>query len=287
MDWFRKLSQCIDYIEDNLDKEISYDEIAKIAECSVYSFQRMFTYIAGIPLSEYIRRRRMTIAAFELQTTDIKILNMALKYGYSSPTAFNRAFQSVHGVAPTSARNEGTLLASYPKISFTISINGGESMKYRIEKKDPIRIVGTRTPLKEDIEYNFKTVPEFWSKTLKSDPFIDICNLNNTDPKGILGVSIYENPNEIYYYISSATNKDIPTNMYEYIIPESTWVVFESNGNFKESIQGIFKKFITEWLPFSNYEYANLPDIEVYPITNPNEPKGYSEVWIAIKNIDK
>lgn len=135
MEWLKKLSQSIDYIENNLDGTISYDEIAKIAGCSTYSFQRMFTYIAGIPLSEYIRRRRMTIAAFEIQTKEIKIMDIALKYGYTSPTAFNRAFQSVHGVAPTLARTEGTLLEAYTRISFSISISGGESMKYRIEKK--------------------------------------------------------------------------------------------------------------------------------------------------------
>lgn len=125
------LSQSIDYIENNLDGTISYDEIAKIAGCSTYYFQHMFTY----PLSEYIRRRRMTIAAFEIQTKEIKIMDIALKYGYASPTAFNRAFQSVHGVAPTLARTEGTLLEAYPRISFSISISAGESMKYRIEKK--------------------------------------------------------------------------------------------------------------------------------------------------------
>ena len=107
MDWLFKLSNAIDYIEANLDSEISYDEAAKIACCSTYYFQRMFTYIAGIPLSEYIRRRRMTQAAFELQRTDKRVLDIALKYGYNSPTSFNRAFQNIHGIAPAAAKNIG------------------------------------------------------------------------------------------------------------------------------------------------------------------------------------
>ena len=287
MEWLKKLSQSIDYIENNLDGTISYDEIAKIAGCSTYSFQRMFTYIAGIPLSEYIRRRRMTIAAFEIQTKEIKIMDIALKYGYTSPTAFNRAFQSVHGVAPTLARVEGTLLEAYPRISFSISISGGESMKYRIEKKDPIRIVGIRTGLQETVEYNFKVVPEFWNEILKNEEYLKICNLNNQSPKGVLGISVYENPKEIYYYIATTTNKDVPENMLEYTIPSATWVIFECNGKFKESIQTIFRKFLTEWLPFSNYEYAGLPDIEIYPINKPNIATGHSEVWIAINKVNE
>ena len=98
MKWLENLSNAIEYIEKNLDSDISVDAAAQIACCSTYYFQRMFTYVAGISLSEYIRRRRMSQAAFELQRTDKKVLDIALKYGYSSPTAFNRAFQSVHGI---------------------------------------------------------------------------------------------------------------------------------------------------------------------------------------------
>ncbi len=142
MEWLKQLSQAIDYIENNLEGDISYDKAAKIACCSTYYFQRMFSYVAGIPLSDYIRRRRMTKAAFELQVSDTRIMDIGSKYGYVSPTSFNRAFQNVHGVAPTAARMEGTLLNTYPPISFSISITGGESMRYRIERKNPIKIVG-------------------------------------------------------------------------------------------------------------------------------------------------
>ena len=93
MEWLKKLGAAIRYIEDNLDKEISYEEAARIACCSPYYFQRIFSYVSGVPLSEYIRRRKMTQAAFELQRTDSKVIEIALKYGYSSPTSFNRAFQ--------------------------------------------------------------------------------------------------------------------------------------------------------------------------------------------------
>ena len=283
MEWLTKLSQAIDYIEDNLRDDISYDEAARIACCSKYYFQRMFSYVAGISLSEYIRRRRMTVAAFELQTSNIKVMDVGLKYGYESPTSFNRAFQNVHGVAPTVARREGTILNAYPRIRFSINVIGGESMKYRIETKAPIRIVGVRAKLQEDQEQNFKIVPKLWDETLKGNLVSKISKLTNQTPRGILGVTVYRNPEEIYYYIAASTDKDIPNNMIKYEIPSATWVIFECNGPFKDSVQKIFKRFLTEWLPFSGYEYAQLPDIEVYPINEQKLKSGHSEVWIAIR----
>ena len=110
MEWLKKLGAAIDYIEDNLDKEISYDEAARIACCSPCYFQRIFSYVSGVSLAEYIRRRKMTQAAFELQRTDEKVIDIALKYGYSSPTSFNRAFQNVHGITPTAAKAMGCIL---------------------------------------------------------------------------------------------------------------------------------------------------------------------------------
>lgn len=283
MEWLKQLSQAIDYIENNLAGDISYDEAAKIACCSTYYFQRMFSYVAGIPLSDYVRRRRMTKAAFELQVSEEKVIDIASKYGYVSPTSFNRAFQNVHGVAPTAARKEGTILNAYPRISFSINVTGGEGMRYRVETKDPIRIVGVRVALKEDVEQNFEIVPAFWDTTLKSISFSEISKLINQTPHGILGVTVYQNPEEIYYYIAASTDKAVPEKLVEYEIPAATWVIFECDGHFPDSIQTIFKRFLTEWLPFSGYEYAELPDIEVYPVSNQKLKGGHTEVWIAVK----
>ena len=122
MEWLKRLGAAIDYIEENLDKEISYDEAAHIACCSTYYFQRIFSYVSGVSLSEYIRRRKMTQAAFELQRTDNKVIDVAHKYGYSSPTSFNRAFQSVHGIAPIAAKSMGCTLCAYPSIQFSIIV---------------------------------------------------------------------------------------------------------------------------------------------------------------------
>lgn len=283
MEWLKNLSSAIDYIEKNLAGEISYEEAARIACCSTYYFGRMFTYVAGISLSEYIRRRRMTQAAFEIQTTQTKVLEVALKYGYTSPTSFNRAFQSVHGISPISAKAQGSKLNAYPPIRFSVNITGGNVMPYRVEEKKAMRIAGIRIPLMLDMEENKRKVPPFWEKTLKSNQFTEICNLSNQFPGSIFGVTVCQSTDEIYYYIAAATDKPVPEGMYEYEIPAATWVIFESDGYFKESIQSIFRRFLTEWLPFSGYVYAELPDIEVYPVNKERSRTGHSEVWIAVK----
>lgn len=216
MEWLKQLSNAISYIEDNLTGEISYDEAAKIARCSTYYFGRMFSYVADISLSEYIRRRKMSQAAFELQATDSKVIDIALKYGYSSPTSFNRAFQNVHGITPTAAKSQGNLLNAYPPIRFSVTVTGGSAMSYRIETKEAMRIVGIRMPLTEDMEENKKVVPGFWKETLSGNLFTEICKLSNSNPHGILGITTCLSPNEVYYYIAFATDKPVPAEMFEY-----------------------------------------------------------------------
>ena len=283
MEWLNNLSKAIEYIENHLDQEISFDEAARIACCSTYYFQRIFSYVAGISLAEYIRRRRMTQAAFELQRTDKRVLDIALKYGYSSPTSFNRAFQSVHGIAPIAAKEKGAILNAYPPIRFSVKVSGGSAMSYHIVEKPAFRIVGIRMKLVDDMEENQKNVPLFWEQTLNGNRFSELCALNNAAPNGILGVSVYENPENIFYYIAASSSSKAPDGVCEYEIPASTWVVFENNGYFKENVQSVFRRFYTEWLPFSGYEYAGLPDIEVYPIQHKTIQNGHSEVWIAVK----
>lgn len=239
MEWLKNLSIAIDYIEDNLAEEISYEEVAKVACCSTYYFQRMFSYVAGISLSEYIRRRRMTQAAFELQSTNIKVLDVALKYGYTSPTSFNRAFQCVHGIPPVCAKSQGSVLNAYPPIKFSVKVTGGNVMSYRIEEKEAVRIVGIRLPLTLDMEENIKLVPPFWSKALRSSQFPEICNLSNQSPKGVLGVTACQSSDEIYYYIAAATDKPTPDAMFEYEIPAATWVILKVMGILKN----LFKVF--------------------------------------------
>ena len=142
MEWIERLNKAMDYIEEHLTDEIDYGQLGRIACCSSYHFQRMFSYMAGMTLSEYIRKRKMSLAAVDLQGGDAKIVDVAEEYGYHSPTAFNRAFQAIHGVAPSAVKNEGVPVKSFLPISFKITIKGAEEMDYRIETREAKGVLG-------------------------------------------------------------------------------------------------------------------------------------------------
>ncbi len=135
MDLISCMNKALEYIENNLDKEIDYRVVEKISCCSQYQFRRVFSFLAGISLSEYIRRRRLSNAVYDLKNADSNIIDIAVKYGYNSADSFSRAFQNFHGVLPSYARNLDVSLKSYPKLSFQLSINGGNEMNYRIVEK--------------------------------------------------------------------------------------------------------------------------------------------------------
>jgi len=282
MEWLERLNQSINYIEDNLYGTINYEHAAKIACCSTFHFQRMFSYIAGIPLSEYIRRRRMTVAAFDLKNSSAKVIDVALKYGYESPTSFNRAFQSVHGVSPSAARTEGVSLKAFPRISFTITIKGDVEMNYRIEKKEAFRIVGVKEHFDMSIEESFLKVPLFWQKTIQNGIIPKVCGLMSQTLLGLLGISTCMNGKDFDYYIAVATDRPAPEGTIEYEVPAATWAVFECIGPMPNAIQELQKRIVTEWLPTSGYEYADAPDIEVYFEGNQQSPTYKSEVWLPV-----
>ena len=179
MDWIDRLNEAVRYIEDNLTGEIEYEKLGQIACCSAYHFQRMFNYIAGVPLSEYIRRRKMSLAAVDIQGGEAKIIDVATKYGYASPTAFNRAFQSVHGVSPSAVRGEGVPIKSFPPITIKVTVKGVEEMNYRIETRKAFRIVGKSFPLSREIERNFAEVPQMWQGAVEDGTIEKIVSLMN------------------------------------------------------------------------------------------------------------
>ncbi len=279
MEWIKRLNNAVNYIEEHLASEIDYEALGRIACCSSYHFQRMFGYMAGIPLSEYIRRRKMSRAAADLQKGENKIIDIALKYGYDSPTAFNRAFQSIHGLPPSQAKTGGVTLKSFPPISFQITIKGAEQMDYRIETKEAFRIIGINAPLDKDIEKNFEAVPLLWQKAAMDGTIPRLVTMMNSKPMGILGVSACPEGLENWrYYIAAAST--LPADGFEeYTVPAATWAIFSGQGT-GQSIQELERRIVSEWLPTSGYEYANAPDVEVYLDPDPKNTK--YEVWIPV-----
>ena len=283
MEWIERLNKAINYIEEHITEEIDYEQLAKVACCSSYHFQRMFAYMANVPLSEYIRRRRMSLAAVDLQAADDKVIDIALKYGYSSPTAFNRAFQSVHGIAPSLVKKGGVSMKSYPPLSFKITIKGVEELNYRIEKKEAFRIVGVSQPLEQDIEKNFAVVPQMWQKAAVDGTIPLLVQMMDSQPMGILGVSACDDLEQWRYYLAASSTKPVSDNLEEYVVPAFTWAIFPGSGVCPQAIQELEQRIVTEWLPASGYEYANGPDIEVYLTPDPGNAQ--FEVWIPVANL--
>ena len=282
MEWLERLNQAVDHIEQNLAGNIELERLARIACCSPFHFQRMFSYIAGMPLSEYIRRRRMSAAAFALQQGG-KVIDIALTYGYDSPTAFSRAFRGVHGISPSGARRRGAPLKAWPRISFRITIKGDTEMNYRIEERDAFRIVGAKAHFDMALEESFAQVPQFWAQTMQSGMAQAICALPVREPYGLLGVSACMDGRDFDYYIAMATDAPAPEGMAEYTVPACTWAMFECVGPMPQAMQQLQTRIVSEWLPSSGYEYADAPDIEVYPEGNTQSADYRCEVWLPVR----
>lgn len=279
MDWLKHWNKALDYLEENLDGEIALEELGRLAGCSAYHFQRMFSYLAGVPLKEYIRRRRMTKAAADLRAGE-KVVDVALRYGYDSPTAFNRAFQTVHGVAPSLAKQDGVKLKAFPRIRFKFVLKGDTEMEYQIVKKNAFRIVGFRTPLSSDVEESFQTAPRFWEK---AGPRVgELIPLMDLETPGVLGVSTCHREGETFYYIAVASGAPAPEGAYEWTVPAAVWAVFSGTGQQPTAIQELQKRVVTEWLPDSGYEWAQAPDVEVY-LNQPGEEEQRFQVWLPIQ----
>lgn len=178
MEWIERLNTTIEYIENHLTEKIDYEQLAKIAGCPSYHFQKTFLYMTNISLSEYIRKRRISLAAVDLQTGEDKIIDIALKYGYESPTAFNRAFQAVHGIAPSLVRKKNVQIKSFPALKFTFSIQGLDELSFRIEKKDSFKILGISSLLSKELLENFVQIPKQWDKALNDGTLNQLYRLN-------------------------------------------------------------------------------------------------------------
>jgi AraC family transcriptional regulator len=294
MEWLIKMNDALRYIEDNLNNDIDYIKAARIACCSVYNFQRMFSFITDVPLSEYIRRRRLTLAAFELQSSDIKVIDLALKYGYESPEAFARAFLNVHGVTPTASRKLGVQLKAYPRLSFQISIKGDVEMNYRIEKKDSFKVFGVEKIFTTENDENFKEIPKFWQEAYTEgtiDRIVDATGENWGGKYGLCPVNSVccysDMGNSTFPYMLCAfkTSSSVTEGFLEVDVPASTWAIFTTEEHTVEetssSIQNLIKRVYTEWLPTAGYEKVDGYEFEMY--YSKENGKCYSEIWIRVE----
>ena len=287
MDLLKNMNDSMKYIEENLTKEIDFKMVARLARCSEYHFKRMFSFLAGIPLSEYIRRRRLSLAAFELNNSNIKIIDVAIKYGYSSPDSFTRAFQNLHGITPSEARNNGQQLKAYPLMTFQLSIRGGNEMNYRIEQKEAFNIVGIMKRVPIIFGGENPEITAMW-KSLTMGKIDQLKKLSNVEPKGMIQASTnfsegrMEEKGELDQYIGVATTQEYPENFSKLEVPALTWAVFDSIGPFPSTLQATWGRIYSEWFPSSNYQVIEGPEILSIESEDLTSPSVKSEIWIPV-----
>ncbi len=298
MEWLERMNRAIDYIESNLTDEIELREAARVACCSSYQFQRMFSFITDVTLAEYIRRRRLTLAALDLQQSEAaKVIDVALKYGYESPVSFARAFHALHGITPAMSRQEGVVLKAYPRLSFLITIKGAEAMNYRVETKESFEVFGIegvfradgsgeapQTPAKlweqshangdvKRLEGRAGHLPSFVSGNLH--PVHAVCSYRRTGPDTF--------PYMLCAFKDESSNTDGYTSVR---IPAHTWVIFPSEPHpwdqFGQTIETLYKRFYSEWLPTAGYEQVDGMEFEM---TGVKDGLNYLELWFAVRKM--
>ena len=282
MNLLDSMNEAIQYIEKNLWEKIDYTEVAKVAGCSQWYLQRMFMSITDVSISEYIRRRRLTLAAFDLKNSDQSILEIALKYGYQSSDAFTRAFKALHLVTPSKARENGVLLKSYAPITFILSIKGVAAMNYKIQENEAMRVVGVKKWFSTIDNGQLKEIPKMWDEFPKEK----MEKLKSLSVSGeVVGMCGDMYNDGFDYWIGVITDKPCPEGMCEMTIPASTWAIFEVIGPIRplpNTMQDIWGRIFSEWFPNSGYEHAEVPELECYSNGDCMAEDYKSEIWIPI-----
>lgn len=288
MDWITGISKAIDYIEEHITEPTDYARAAKEACSSPFNFQRVFALLCGYTLGDYVRMRRLTLAGEELLSTDAKVIDVALKYGYDSPESFSRAFTRFHGVSPSAVR-KGAAIRSFSRICVKLILTGGSIMEYRIEKKQAAKIICRRREFtKPGDDYTNREIPEFWNECGRDGSIQKLCGYikDSAQFKGLLGVcfSTEMTDSGFPYGIGAEYDGESDPQDFEIVeIPAYTYAVFTVRGKMPDAFRETYRKICTEFFPQSGYEYGNGVEIEVYPSADVQNPDYSCEIWIAVK----
>ncbi|MGW0935037.1 AraC family transcriptional regulator [Streptomyces sp. NPDC002666] len=283
-----RLNEAMEYVEHRLDDHIDVAEAARIAMTSEYHLRRMFSALAGMPLSEYIRRRRLTVAGAEVLAGDRTLLDVAVRYGYASGEAFARAFRTVHGVGPGEARRTGAALRSQPRMSFRLVVEGTSSMRYRIVEKEEFRVVGrkARVPL---VHEGVNPAIATFIRSLGKETVERIKALSDQEPEGIVQVSddladSRAEGTELDYYHGVVSSAPVPEDMDALPVAAGTWAVFDSSGAFPQALQYLWRDVFTEWFPSNPYRSRPGPEILRVHVS-PDGAQADAQLWIPVERV--
>lgn len=276
--WNEGLADAIAYIEENLTEDIDINEVAEKAYVSTFYFQKIFNVLCGFTVSEYIRNRRLTLAAQELCSTDCKVIDVALKYGYDSPDSFARAFTRFHGVNPSVAKEKGSKLKSFAPLKIKLTLEGGTMLEYKIAEKAQFTVMGKSR--KFNTETSYEEIPKFWQEHMGSSESEIVC--------GMYGICIDSDGKNFDYLIADnyIPWNEIPEGYETKVIPAGTWAVFPCRGALPKALQDVNTKIWSEWLPSCKaYKLAGNYNIEMYTPVCENPEENYSEIWIPVEKM--
>ena len=296
MDWITGIQNAINYIEDHITEELSYEQIARESFSSQFHFQRVFSILCGYTLGEYIRSRRLTLAGAELQTKREKVIDVAYKYGYDSPESFAKAFQKFHGITPSQARG-GAMLKSFSRLSIKVSLEGGSIMNYRMEEKPAMVLTGykrrfTGSPNdKKDQDHYFACETRLEQAILEG-----LCREHETIYQVLTDFDAEGYDFYIAYQFPSWAFKDLEDLPQEFQdrfvhlqIPAGQYLVCETERcQYPTNLQDALRRqAVSEWLPTSGYELRDAPEISIihWFWEEGNEKRNnsrYCELWLPI-----
>ena len=284
MSWLEAITSSIKYMEEHLTDDITAEQVAQEVNISPLYFQKGFSILCDISVSEYIRNRRLYLAGRDLRTGDCKVIDAALKYGYDSPDSFTKAFTRFHGITPVQAKSGEGELKDFLPLKLHVSMKGGFDMECKIVKKAAFTVIGSAKIIK-DCD-GFKECPKFWDDHFASGDGKFICGMY-----GVCIDKIPEGPGFFKYMIADdyVPGREYPEKFTTEVIPENTWAVFPCKGPMPKALQSVNEKIYKEWLPQNpDYEVAGKYNIEMYTDAS-KYPKGtadenyYSEIWIPVK----
>lgn len=311
MEWNEKQQRIIDYVENHLQREqepVDTREISRLAGCSYGFFQKVFSYLNGISFSEYVRCRKLTLAGYDLKSSDKKVVDVSFQYGYDSPTSFTKAFHQFHGVTPKEARNKEVKLRVVPKMQVSVK----QQYSWRLEKKPSFRLMGRSVRLSGRDQEFTSEILGFWDQCQKNGVFSRLVSMDTGDPKGLFGSFRYDEINlgEAEYSIMVRADRErtdgcedpaeghgkppdgcakipegcvrLPEGFAEIIIPEATWAVFDCTGSVPQAIQNGWRYLQEEWLVKYPFRHAECPELEWYSDGNAYAGDYLSQIWIPV-----
>ena len=287
MNPLRDFNKALDLLEERLEHETDYGRLAAVALCGEDHFRRTFSYLAGMSVAEYVRLRRLSLAALELQSGSTRVLDLAVKYGYSSADAFSRAFQAVHSVTPSEARSSNVALRVFPRLSFQLTLKGAAPMNVRIVEKPSFQVVG----LKKRVALLYRGVNPEISEMWESLTLEDISKLkeaSDIEPEGLISATIhlsdgYEEGSPLEHYIGAATTRPGLDGYAVLSVPACSWAVFESVGPFPDTLQETWGRIYSEWFPSAPYEQAHGPSLLWNEHKDTSSSDFRSEIWVPVR----